>query len=453
MSLLAADALYNDPDFVTAKKRILEAVSKHSGKITKIRPPHTPLVESYEKTVKLFGELRGMPLFYPYVGSGIGNGTLVELADGSVKYDFISGIGVHWGHCHPKIVEASLDAAIEDIVIQGHLLQNRDSLELSQLLTKHSGLDHCFLSSSGAMANENALKLVFHQRAPAKRLLAFERCFMGRTLALAQITDKPAYRVGLPKTLLVDYVPFYDWKDPEGSTKKAVAVLKGHLKRHPRAYACMCFEMIQGEAGSYPGSHDFFMSLIRLLKEHEIPVLVDEVQTFGRTDHLFAFQHFGLEDFVDIVTLGKLAHVCATLFSSKFRPQPGLLSQTFTTSTSAIRAGLEILRSLIDDGYLGANGKNMQFCKHFVDNLKAISLRNPEALEGPFGYGLMIAFTPFKGDREKVITFAHALFEAGVISFISGQEPTRIRFLVPGGSVTFSTIDEVAFILEKTLKG
>lgn len=451
MSLLAAEALCNDPVFVAAKQQILNAVRKHSARISALRPPISSLAESYEKTVKAFSEFRSIPLFYPYVGSGMGNGAFVELADGSVKYDFISGIGVHWGHCHPKVVEASIEAAVIDLAIQGHLLQNKDAFDLSTLLIEHSGLEHCFLSSSGAMANENALKIAFHNKAPATRILAFDRCFLGRTLGLAQITDKPDFRIGLPPTLLVDYIPFFDWKDPSGSTERAVAQLKKHLARYPHSHACMCLEMIQGEAGSYPGTHEFFMALIQILKEQDIPVFVDEVQTFGRTDKLFAFQHFGLEGHVDLVTIGKLAHTCATLFSAKMRPKPGLLSQTFTASTAAIHVGQAIIKSLIEEGYLGPAGKNMQIRKHIVDRLEAISARHPDDFEGPFGYGTMIAFTPFKGNREKVLAYVHALFKAGVIAFISGSNPTRIRFLVPPGGVTLQAIDEVAVILEESL--
>ena len=59
---------------------------------------------------------------------------------------------------------------------------------------KHGAkLAHGFLTSSGAMANENALKAIFQKQHPAHRLLAFEHCFAGRTLALSQVTDKAAF--------------------------------------------------------------------------------------------------------------------------------------------------------------------------------------------------------------------------------------------------------------------
>jgi len=174
--LLVAKALQNDPQFKNAKQQILETVKKHSQKIRSICPPKKELVQSYERTLNTFQQYRSMPLYYPYLGSGIGNGALVELADGSVKYDFISGIGAHFGHNHPSLIAASLDAAIQDIVIEGNLLQNLDAFELTEKLIKASSMNHCILTSSGAMANENALKLVFQKKAPAHRPL----CLLGK---------------------------------------------------------------------------------------------------------------------------------------------------------------------------------------------------------------------------------------------------------------------------------
>lgn len=451
MTRLIADDFYQDPAFQHAKQTLLETLEKHRSKISAVKPPQNALIQSYEETLKSFQESRGLPLFFPYLGSGIGNGALVELADGSVKYDFISGIGTHWGHSHPKLISAALDAACEDIVMQGNLQQNLDSVDLIELLIQHSGMDHCFLSTSGAIANENALKIIFQKKSPAYRILAFDRCFIGRTLALSQITDRPAFREGLPHILSVDYVPFYDWRNPMESTEKTLNAIQTHLQRYPKEYACMCFEMIQGESGSFPGTHEFFVSVIKLLKEHSIAIFIDEVQTFGRTDRLFAFQHFGLEEYVDVATCGKLLHTCATLYKSSFLPKPGLISQTYTSASSSIRVAYAIVKSLLEGGYFGLRGKNMQIRKRFVEHLQKLAEKYPKKIEGPFGHGLMIAFTPFRGEREKVSSFAKALFEAGLITYISGVSPARIRFLVPAGGITDQDIDHAMAILENTL--
>lgn len=430
---------------------ILAQIHAQSQEITDVRPPHPELVTSYSETLEHFANLRGQPLWYPYLGSGRGNGAFVELCDGSVKLDFISGIGVHFGHAHLKLLRASLEGAVQDIVMQGNLQQNRESYDLMSLLTQHSGMDHCVLTTSGAMANENALKMIFQKQAPATRVLAFERCFMGRSITFAQITDRPAYREGVPLTQPVDYVPFYDWRDPAGSTQRAVDALRGHLKRYPGKHACFCLELIQGEAGAYPGSKDFFRTLLRVVKEHGILIFVDEVQTFGRTERLFAFQSFGLDAWVDVITVGKLAHTCATLYRKHLQPKPGLISQTYISSTSCLRASIAIIQSLLEEDFLGPDGRILKFRKRFVDHLQGIAERHPQTFEGPFGYGLMIGCTPYKGEREKVIAYTKRLFEAGLIGFIAGGEPTRLRFLPPAGGLTDHAIDRAAQILEETL--
>ncbi|MEX1012157.1 MAG: aminotransferase class III-fold pyridoxal phosphate-dependent enzyme [Waddliaceae bacterium] len=446
MTHTKAGLLKIHPKLQEAKKLIREAVKECQQSINAVKPPSHELKTSYDELIASFEAHRGAKLWYPYIGSGIGNGALVELLDGSVKYDFISGIGVHvFGHSHPEIISASIDAAISDTVMQGNLQQNADSAELVDLLIKESGLDHCILTTSGAMANENAMKIALQKNAPAHRILAFDHCFAGRTWAISQITDKAKYREGIPENVFVDYIPFFDENDPEGSTGRAVSTLKKHLSRHPKQHALMYFELIQGEAGFYKGSREFFLPLMKILKEHHIAILADEVQTFGRTSKLFAFQHFDLDEYIDIVTIGKMTQVCATLWRHEYNPKPGLISQTFTGATASIHAAKAMLHLMVRDDHFGPDGKNMQLGNYFQEKLEKLDVK------GPFGIGGMIAFTPFDGSFEKVNAFAHELYKNGVIAFIAGQNPTRIRFLLPTAAITKKEIDEVLKIIEETL--
>ena len=463
MADLFAKQLLTDERVTEAKRLILDALADYQDQLSGPQQAMPDLTPSYEQLLESFGAMRGGALIWPYLSSGFGKGPLVELADGSVKYDFITGIGVHgWGHSHPDIVEASIDAALSDTIMQGNLQQGVRSVDLVRLLleaarggasgeSSNSRLANCLLTTSGAMANENALKIMFQYKAPADRLLAFEHCFMGRTLVLAQVTDKPAYRVGLPKTIDVDYVPFFDAQDPQGSTERAVATLRSHIEKNPGQHAGMCFELVQGEGGYYPGDRSFFVALMDELKSHGIPVMADEIQTFGRTSQLFAFQHYGLEDYVDVVTIGKLSQVCATLFTDDVKPKPGLLSQTFTGGTAAICASKTIIQGLLTGGYFGDDGKIMRLNKHFVGRLSQMTEQRPGLMQGPFGIGAMIAFTAFGGDFDKTKTFIRALFDAGVLAFVAGTNPTRTRFLMPIGVVTEADIDVVCEIVQKTL--
>ncbi len=447
-----------DPRVTEAKRLLRETLRDHQAAFTGIRPPDPDLRAGYAETLARFAANRGAALHYPYLGSGMGRGALVELADGSVKYDFISGIGVHYmGHNHPSLLEAGVDAALGNTVMQGNLQQNTDSEELLGALLaaanrKGAKLAHGFLTSSGAMANENALKVIFQKRFPANRVLAFEHGFAGRTLALSQVTDKAAYRKGLPEMLAVDYVPFYDAARPAASTAEAVAALKEHLARHPGLHACMIFELIQGEGGGYlPGTPDFFRALMRILRTAEVTVLVDEIQTFGRTSEYFAFQHFGLDEFADVVTLGKLSQACATLIRAEYQPKPGLVSQTFTAPSVAIKSALVILEYMDKQGLLGAEGKIMRLGRRFTEKLADLARRRPDLAAGPFGMGGMIAFTPLGGDTDKVNRFLRNLFDAGVIGFIAGANPAKARFLLPVGGVEEADIDIVFPILERVL--
>ncbi len=81
---------------------------------------------------------------------------------------------------------------------------------------------------------------------------------MGRTLALSAITDREEYRQGLPATLSVNYLPFFDPTRPDESAKLAVDDLRRYLTRYPGKYTVMCFELILGEGGFHCGSKKFF---------------------------------------------------------------------------------------------------------------------------------------------------------------------------------------------------
>ncbi|MEI8365242.1 MAG: aminotransferase class III-fold pyridoxal phosphate-dependent enzyme [Parachlamydiaceae bacterium] len=450
---LVASHLMHDKRVVEAKRLLQEAVADHKKQLTGIRPPCPGLTQTYESMLADMAAYRAGKLWFPYLGSGIGNGPLVELADGSVKYDLICGIGPHFlGHNHPSLLDSSIDAALSNTIMQGNLQQNVDSLELAAQLVKASGLAHCFLTTSGAMANENALKIALQKHYPASRILAFDHCFAGRSITSSQITDKPGFREGLPTNIFVDYVPFFDPDRPEESTAHALEAVRKYIARYPKQHAVMVFELIQGEGGFHTATQHFFTAIMSLLKENKIAIFADEVQSFGRTPELFAFQYLHLQQFIDIASIGKMSQVCATFFTEEYTPKPGLLSQTFTGSTSAIKASLVILNELLHGGYFGPKGKIQQMHTYFVEKLKQIAQQDPYLLRGPFGLGAMIAFTPYDGDSKQVNEFVHRLFHAGVMSFVAGSHPTRVRFLIPVGGMTLRDIDQVIAIISHTLQ-
>ncbi len=457
MAKTVGEGFFADPRIKEAKKLIQDALKEHQKQITGVKPGNPELKESYDALLKNMGEYRGGALFYNYLGTGIGNGPLVELADGSVKYDFITGIGVHYmGHSHPGVIDAQITGAISNTVMNGHLQQNVDSAKLIELISKQAckngaEVKNVFLTTSGAMANENAFKMIFQKRYPAARFFSFEKCFSGRTLGMAWVTDKAAYRQGLPKTIDVDYIPFYCAGDHQGSIDLAVKAMKKAITRFPGQHAGFCMELIQGENGSWVGHTEYFEALIKVCQENNVSVFIDEVQTFGRTDELFSFQHFKLDKYADVVAIGKNSQVCATLFKDDHKPKPGLMSQTFTGASSQISASYYIINEIVNGGYLGKNGKIEKLHAHFKGHLEKLAAKYPDKVSGPFGIGAMVAMTVFGGDEAKSKAFTMKLFENGALSFMAGTTPTRVRFLMPIMAVENKHIDDVCALIEKTL--
>lgn len=454
---LASELLKHDPRVAQAEQLLLDALHDAQASLTGPRAPQAAAIVGYQSLLERLAVARGGATYFPYLASGIGNGPWVELADGSVKLDFIAGIGVHgMGHSHPKLLQAGLRGALQDTVMQGNLQQHVPSLEACERLLKlanarGANLAHCLLSTSGAMANENALKIAFHHRAPADRVLALDNCFAGRSIAMAQLTDRPTYRTGVPTALAVDYIPPEDPDHSIASQDRSLAALDKHLQRYPGKYAALWLELVSGEGGYYPGSEAYFKRLIERAKADNVLIIFDEIQTFSRLSQPFAFQHFQLDAMADIVTLGKITQLCATLYRQQLKPHGPLLSQTFTAASASIEAALVVLDALEQSGCFGPNGKNMQRHDYFATNLQALVRKYPGKIAGPHGCGMMIALTPGDGSTEAANELVMAMFDAGLMGFVAGSNPSRVRFLPPPVITTNEHIDAAISILDQVL--
>ena len=114
---------------------VIDGIRKAQEAIDGVRPPLPERQAESRSLIERFGEARGRGLVFPLMGSGLGRGALVELTDGSVKYDFITGIGVHaFGHGDLDIIRTALMAATGDVVMQGNLHCNREAADFSETL-------------------------------------------------------------------------------------------------------------------------------------------------------------------------------------------------------------------------------------------------------------------------------------------------------------------------------
>lgn len=433
-----------------------QEVEKNNSQITGIKGPTPGKEDSYRKLMESTGTYRGRALHYPYIGSGAGRGPYVELSDGSVKMDLINGIGIHlFGHSHPRVVKAAIRGSLMDVVMQGNLEPNREYVQFSKKLVELAGrksrLKHVWFATCGTMANENALKMARQKNSPAKMIVSFKNAFAGRSTMMAEVTDNPAYKQGLPEYNEVLRLPFYDRKDP-ASTEKTLNVFKDHVAKHGKNIACFAFEPMLGEGGYMPANREFFVPLLEFCKEHKIAVWADEVQTFARTGELFAFETLDIGNYVDIVTIAKTVQLGATFYTEEYNPKPGLVAGTFSGSTVSMHTGMEMVDMLVHDGYLGPNGRIQSIYKQFIGGLEKLGSTTCKGkIADACGMGLMIAFTPFDGKKEQVELFLKNLFHNGLIAFSCGKDPVRARFLVPAG-IKDEEIQVALQLIEKTIQ-
>jgi 4-aminobutyrate aminotransferase-like enzyme len=441
---------------------LVREVQRLSEGVRTIREPMPDAEAPFKELLEKTNQLRGRPLFYNYLGSGVGRGAFVELEDGSIKLDLINGIGIHiLGHSHPKVIKAAIKGALSDIVMQGHLEPNADytrlQAKLIELASKKSRLKHAWITTCGSMANENALKICRQKKSPARMIVTFKDAFAGRSTMMAEITDNPAFKQGLPEYNEVLRLPFCNKFDDamckSGCGKdKVLALFKEYVAKHENNISCFAFEPMLGEGGYRTACREFFVPILEFCKSQKIPVWVDEIQTFTRTGQFFAFETYGFGEYVDICTIAKTAQNGATLYTEEFNPQPGLIAGTFAGSTVALTTGLAILEELESGGYMGAGGRVDKIHRDFIAMLNRLNETTCKGqLRDAGGLGLMVAVTALDGSQAKQQQLLKSLFKNGMMSFGCGRNPWRIRFLLPA-ILSSEDIQLAGALLEKSIQ-
>lgn len=219
--------------------------------------------------------------------------------DKGIEYlDLYSGHGViSIGHSQPEYV-AKVSAQLAQLSFYSNAIQNPLQVELAEKLGQMSGYrDYSlFLCSSGAEANENALKMAsFHTQ--KSRIISFDNAFHGRTSAAVATTDNKKIVAPINAQQVVTFLPLNQIELVEAE------LAKGDV-------AGVIIEPIQGVGGLDMGTTDFFQALEKVCKAHDVVLILDEVQSgFGRSGKFFAHQFHGIQP--DIICMAK---VWATVF-------------------------------------------------------------------------------------------------------------------------------------------
>ena len=94
----------SDERIKAAKELVSSFIDEHKVSLDS-SPTSKTLTKAYSNLLDQYANDRGASLFFPYLSGGLSADSRVRLADGSIKYDMINGIGVHPGHQLPLFLK------------------------------------------------------------------------------------------------------------------------------------------------------------------------------------------------------------------------------------------------------------------------------------------------------------------------------------------------------------
>ncbi len=339
-----------------------------------------------------------------------GKGSVVEDAQGKQYIDMGSGIAVTSFGVADDVWQQAVTDQIAKVQHMSNLYYTEPCALLAQMLCERTGMKKVFFSNSGAEANECAIKVARKYAAEKKgadcfTIATLENSFHGRTLTTLAATGQAHYHeLFQPLTPGFVHVPAGDID----ALRKTAAETK---------LAAVMIECIQGEGGVVPLDPAYAKALAAFVKENDILLLVDEVQTGnGRSGALYAYMNLGLEP--DVVSTAKgLAGglpLGATLLSEKVQNVLGFgdHGSTFGGNPVCCAAACSIL-SRIDDALLQSVREKSDLIFRTLENAKGV--------QAVTGMGLMIGVKTEKPVGEVVA----ACMEKGVLC-LSAKDKLRL---------------------------
>lgn len=385
-----------------------------------------------------------------------GEGMYLWDTDGKRYLDFAGGWAVtSLGHS-PAVLQEALSRQAATLVHASPAYYNKPMIQFAELLTSVCEMDKVFFGSSGAEANESAIKLARKHGAlhmnGAYEIITLTNSFHGRTLATMSATGKPHWKeLFFPKVDGFKHVPIND--------------LDACFAAVTNDTCAIMVELVQGEGGVHALDEAYVYGLRKICDMYGMLLIFDEIQTgMGRTGKLFAYEHYGIAP--DIMTLGKGIGsgfpLSAMLTKSKYDLfESGDQGGTYSGAPLAMAAGIAVLQELLERDLATNAEKQGHYLKQGLHELAQELAGNdgdrvdslishgqnghdfpPQpAISAIRGKGLLIAFDVPEGTAKELA--AHCLRE-GLI--INAPNPSVIR-LVPPLIVEKNDIDEMLRIL------
>ena len=288
--------------------------------------------------------------------------------NGTPYLDFYAGIAVNSaGNCNEKVVAAVKDQ-VEDIMHTFNYPYTIPQALLAEKICTTIGMDKIFYQNSGTEANEAMIKMArkygVEKYGPKRyNIVTASMGFHGRTFGAMSATGQPdnGCQIGFgPMTdgfTYAEYNNLQAFKD--ACTEDTVAIM---------------VEPVQGEGGVHPATMEFMRGLREFCDEHEMLLLIDEVQTgWCRTGKVMSFMNYGIKP--DIVSMAKalgggmpIGAICATAEVAKAFT-PGSHGTTFGGHPVCCAAALAEVNELLDRDLAGNAAK---IGAYFMEQLKTL---------------------------------------------------------------------------------
>ena len=345
-----------------------------------------------------------------------GRGCWLWDTQGRKYLDGLGGIAVNTlGHAHPKLVPALQDQ-IGRMIHSSNYYEVPLQEQLAAKLCALSGLSAAFFCNSGLEANEGALKIARkygHDKGVQRpEIIVYEKAFHGRSIATLSATGNPKVQKGF-EPLVEGFV-----RVPLNDLAAVEAVARGN----PNVVAVF-LETIQGEGGINPSRWEYLQGLRKLCDRQGWLLMLDEVQCgIGRTGKWFAHQWAAIQP--DVMPLAKGLGSGVPIGAIVVGPKavnvlgPGNHGTTFGGNPLAMRAGVETLRIMEEDGVMA----NAAAVGAVLRDALTSGLAGLSGVKEIRGAGLMIGI---ELDRPCGVLLARAA-EAGLMLSVTADSVIRL---------------------------
>ena len=416
-------------------------------------------IEKYKKYVNMSMVERVQPVVIEKA-----QGAIITDIEGKNYIDCFSGIAVtNAGHCNEKVSEAAKAQMDKLVHCCSYVYYSQPTADLAEKLAQITPgrLQKTFFGNGGAEAIEGAMRLA-KQFTGKTEFIGLQASFHGRSYATLSVTGNNARkRRGGPYMVGCTFLPapycyrcFFELEYPKCRLRCARALEDIIRFNTYDSVAGFIAEPLLGEGGIITPPDDYFLEIEKILKKHEILLLVDEVQTgFGRAGKMFGIEHYGVEP--DIMMMAKgiadgfplSGFIAREEIADSFKPGDHL--STFGGNPVSCAAALANIEFLEEQNLADEALKKGEYLKDQLERLKA----KHKLIGEVRGKGLMIGIelvrdhvskTPASDEGKKI---REICLENGVLLGFGGIYANVLR-IQPPLVISQEQMEEVVKVLE-----